>query len=139
MTAISIATTGVREVFSDKNDTFDMIAAEAITKGQVVYQTAAGKAGVADANGSGKQQARGIALKAAAAGEPVPCIRRGYLAGFDLSGLDYDAAVYLSDTAGSLDTAAGTMTVNCGRVASMTDPDLTKILFVDFDWLRAWS
>lgn len=139
MTDISILSTGVREVFADKNDTFDMIATEAITKGQLVYQTSAGKAGVADANASGKQQARGIALKSVAAGEPVPVLRRGYIAGFDISSLNYDVAVYLSDTAGALADAAGTMTVNCGRVVSMTDPDLSKILFVDFDWLRAWS
>lgn len=139
MTAISIASTGVREVFATKNDVFQLIAAEAITKGQVVYQTTAGKAGVADANASGKQQARGIALHAAAAGEPVAILRRGYVAGYALSGVAYDSAVYLSDTAGSLDDSAGTMTVICGRVEALTDPDLTKVLFVDFDHLRAWS
>lgn len=139
MTAISIASTGIREVFTTKNDVFDMIATEAITKGQVVYQTSAGKAGIADANAAGKQQARGIALKTVAAGKPCPILRRGYVAGFDLSGLDYDAPVFLSDTAGSLDTAAGTLSVNCGRVISMNDPDLSKILFVDFDHLRTWA
>ena len=40
------------------------IAAAAITKGQVVYQTTSGTIGVADANVANKQQARGVALRA---------------------------------------------------------------------------
>lgn len=140
MTDLSIASTGIREVFAEKNDTFRMIAAEAITAGQPVYQTSAGKAGVADANASGKQQVRGIALYDAAAGEAVSVLRRGYIAGYDLSGVSYDGAVYLSDTAGKLADAAGTMTVNVGRVeAPLCDPDLTKVLFVGGEHLRAWS
>lgn len=139
MTAITIATTGVTEVFADKNDVFQLIAAEAITAGQPVYQTTAGKAGIADANGSGKQQVRGIALYDCAAGKPCAILRRGYISGYALSGVAYDGAVYLSDTAGSLDDAAGTMTVIVGRVEALTDPDLTKVLFVDCDHLRAWS
>ena len=139
MTAITIATTGVREVHADKNDTFDMIAAEAITAGQPVYQTSAGKAGIADANGSGKQQVRGIALYDTAAGKPCAILRRGYIAGYALSGVAYDGAVFLSDTAGSLDDAAGTLSVNVGRVESLNDPDLTKVLFVDCDHIRTWA
>lgn len=139
MTAITIASTGVREVFADKNDVFDMIATEAITAGQPVYQTSAGKAGIADANAAGKQQVRGIALYDTVAGKPCAILRRGYIAGYALSGVAYDGIVYLSDTAGSLDDAAGTMTVNIGRVESLNDPDLTKVLFVDCDHLRAWS
>lgn len=139
MTAITIASTGVREVFADKNDVFDMIAAEAITAGQPVYQTSAGKAGIADANAAGKQQVRGIALYDTPAGKPCAILRRGYIAGYVLSGVAYDGAVYLSDTAGSLDDTAGTMTVNIGRVESLNDPDLTKVLFVACDHLRAWS
>lgn len=139
MADLSIGTNGVSLVFADKAEIVDMIAVEAITAGQPVYRTSAGKAGIADANAAGKQQFRGIALKDVAAGKPVPVLKRGYLSGFALSGVAYDGAVYLSDTAGSLADAAGTMTVNCGRVHGMTDPDITKILYVEADWLRAWS
>ncbi len=139
MTAITIRTQGVELVHSDKAHIIDMIAAEAITAGQPVYQTSAGKAGIADANASGKQQFRGIALKTTAAGKACPVLVRGYIAGYVLSGVAYDGIVYLSDTAGSLDDAAGTMTVNCGRVVGLTDPDITKVLFVDADYVRAWS
>lgn len=139
MTAITIASTGVTEVFADKNDVFQLIAVEAITAGQPVYQTTAGKAGIADANAAGKQQVRGIALYDCAAGKPCAILRRGYISGYALSGVAYDAPVFLSDTAGSLDDAAGTLSVNVGRVEALTDPDLTKVLFVDADHIRTWA
>jgi len=139
MADLTIGSNGISLVHSDEAEIFDMKAAEAITAGQPVYITTAGKAGVADANAAGKQQFRGIALKGVAAGGIVPVLKCGFLSGYDLSGVAYDGPVYLSDTAGSLADAAGTMTVNCGRVFQKTDPDLTKILYVEADWLRAWS
>ena len=138
MADITVTAAKVAPVFPEKAEIFDMIAVEAITKGQAVYQTTAGKAGVADANASGKQQFRGIALNAAAAGSAVSVLKKGHVSGFTLSG-NYDSLAYLSDTAGALADAAGTMTVNCGRVMALTDKDLTKVLYVDADWLRAWS
>jgi hypothetical protein len=139
MSDITIDTNGISLVFSNEAEIRDMIAAEAITAGQPVYQTTAGKAGIADANASGKQQFRGIALKDAAAGQPVPVLKRGYLSGYALSGVAYDGLVYLSDTAGKIADGVGTMTVNVGRVNAIPDADLTKILYVEADWLRAWS
>ena len=139
MADITIGSNGISLVFSNEADIRDIIAVEAITAGQPVYVTSAGKAGIADANGSGKQQFRGIALKDTPAGKPCPVLVKGDVSGYVLSGVAYDGIVYLSDTAGSLADAAGTMTVNCGRVTNLTDPDLTKILHVEADWLRAWS
>ena len=139
MSDLAIATNGVHLVFSNEAEIVDMIAAEAITKGQAIYRTSAGKAGVADANSAGKEQFRGIALKAARAGQAVPILKRGYLAGFVLSGMDPDAVAYLSDTAGKLADAAGTLSVACGRVHTLTDPDATKVLYVEADWLRTWA
>jgi hypothetical protein len=139
MADLSIGSNGISLVHSNKAEVVDLIAAEAITKGQAVYQTSAGKAGVADANAGGKQQFRGIALVAAGAGQPCPVLKRGYLSGFGLSGVAYDGPVYLSDTAGALADGAGTLSVICGRVTALTDPDLTKVLYVDADWLRAWA
>ena len=139
MADITCTAAKVARVHPERDEVVDLIAAEAITAGKPVYQTTAGKAGIADANASGKQQARGIALKSVSKGSAVPVLKRGFVSGFDLSGLDADAVVYLSDTAGALATTAGTLTVNCGRVVCMTDPSLTKVLFVDFDWLRTWA
>lgn len=139
MADLTIGSNGVSLVFADKAEIQDMIAAEAITKGQPVYQTSAGKAGVADANAAGKQQFRGIALADAGAGKPCPVLRRGHLSGYVLSGVAYDGQVFLSDTVGALADAAGTMSVVAGRCVALPDPDLTKILFVDADLVRQWA
>jgi len=118
---------------------YDFIATEAITAGQAVYQLTTGKVGVADANAAGKQQFRGIALKSVGAGQAVSVLKKGMVAGFTLTSLNRDAVLYLSDTAGALADAAGTMTVNCGRVFSLSDADLSKVLYVSADWLRTWA
>jgi hypothetical protein len=31
------------------------------------------------------------------------------------------------------------MTVICGRVTSLTDAGLTKVLYICADWLRSWT
>ena len=129
----------VSVVFPTKADIVDVIATETVEAGQAAYQLTTGKFGLADANAAGKQQFRGIFLKDAAAGQAVSVLREGYLAGYTLSGMNADAAAYLSDTVGELADAAGTMTVNVGRVAVLTDSSLTKVLYVKADWLRAWS
>jgi hypothetical protein len=116
------------------------IAAVAITKGQAVYFTTAGKVGVADANDSGKEQFRGIALNTVAAGDAVDVLHEGEVGGFSVSALNGDALVYLSNTAGKLATAAGTMEVHAGRVVVLTDgPTLTKVVRVFTQWEANWS
>lgn len=54
----------------------------------------------------------GIATRTVAAGEPVTVMRRGILYGLDLSGLDFGAPVYASDTDGRLGGAALDATVD---------------------------
>ena len=135
LTAARIALVDVRdaEIYSFK-------AAAALTEGQALYFVAAnGTVGVADANDGGKEQFRGIALQAVAAGQTVDILKRGYVAGFTVSALTHDDPIYLSDTAGSLSTAVGTMTVNCARVVSRNDKDLTKVLYIDANWNRIWA
>jgi hypothetical protein len=67
-------------------------------------------------------------------------MREGDLAGWDLSGLNYDAAAYLSNTPGALADAAGTVTALVGRVAGLTDaPNYTKYLHVFFDWTEVYA
>ena len=139
MADITVTAAQVALCFPDKSERVDMIAVEAITAGQAVYQDTNGKAGVADANAAGKQQFRGIALNAAGAGQAVSVLVRGHAYGLTVSGMNGDALAYLSDTAGALGTTNGTMTVNCGRVTCLTDGNLTKVLYVCADWLRTWS
>lgn len=120
---------------------YSVVLAEAMTQGQASYLVATtGKYGIADANAAGKQQFRGIVLESGGAGQGVGLLKRGAVWGYDLSGLNYDAPVYLSDTAGALADAAGTMSVIVGRVMPLTDAGtLTKVLYIYADWLRAWS
>lgn len=129
----------VQPIWPEKASIVSVLAAETVANGNVGYLTSAGTYGLADANASGKEQVRGIFLQAGGAGQGVSLLTRGHVGGFDLSGLAYDALVYLSNTAGALADAAGTMTVPVGRVVPMSDADKTKVLFVDTAVLTTWS
>lgn len=120
---------------------FSFKTSEAIAKGEAVYfDTATGTIGVADASDSNHQQIRGVALEGVASGQSVDVLKRGLLAGYTVSSMSYDDKVYLSDTAGDLDTANGSMTVECGRIVAVPDdPNLTAVIYLDCDWLRDWS
>lgn len=129
----------VHAIWPTKADIKPVIAAETAANGNAAYLATSGKYGLADANAAGKQQFRGIFLEPAGAGQGTSILRRGAVGGYDLSGLAYGALVYLSDTAGALADAAGTMTVPVGRVEPMSDTDLTKVLFIDVPHLTTWS
>jgi hypothetical protein len=110
-------------------------AAEAIVAGAPVrYDTATGRFTNANATVPAEARAYGLATRTVPAGMPVTAIRRGYLDGFDLSGLAYDADVFLSDTDGRLADAAGTESVAVGVVAPAFATTLgtaaDKILYV---------
>lgn len=139
MADITVTAAQVAAIFPDKAEIIDMIAAETITAGQAVFLDSNGKAQLADANAAGEQQFRGIALTGGGAGQGISVLKRGHVYGFTVSGMAYDAIAYLSDTVGALADAHGTMTVNAGRVVPLTDASLTKVLYIDADWLRAWS
>ncbi len=111
-------------------------AAEAITAGNAVrIDTAAGTFTKAKATEAAEARIYGLAVKTVAAGLPVTAIRKGVMDGFDLTGMNYDAAVYLSDTDGTLADGAGTVSTVVGRVIPTTSETLgtsyKKILFVD--------
>ena len=139
MTDIVVTAAYVGLVDPLKSDVRSYIAAEAITKGQAVYILAAGTVGVADANAGGKQQFRGIALNGGGIGQAIDVVHEGDVYGFTLSGVNADVHVYLSDTAGALGDAAGTMTVRAGQVECLSDKDATKILRVFTQWWADWA
>lgn len=140
MADITVTAAKVACANEDISEIVDVTLAETVTAGQALYLVAAtGKYGIADANDSGKQQARGIALKGGAAGQTVPMLKKGPVYGFTLSG-NYDSVAYLSDTAGALADSAGTMTVVVGRVVPANDiPTFTKLLWVECDYSKIWS
>lgn len=143
MTAIAVTAAQVAAVYPDKSEIYTFIAGATITQGQLVCITiATGKLDVADANGAGNlTQLRGVALNGGAAGQAINVLKRGFVYGFTVSGVAYDAVLYLSDTVGQLDDAAGSMTVQAGRVLPLPDsPTLTKAVYFDVRWLGAnWS
>lgn len=138
MADLVVTEAAVAAIFPLKAEIHTMIAAEAITAGQVVFQDTAGKAQLADANAAGEQQARGIALTSGGAGQAINILKKGHVAGYTLSQA-YDAQIFLSDTVGALADAAGTLSVPVGRVVAMTDKALTKVLFVEFEWNVQWA
>jgi hypothetical protein len=134
MTAVALTAAQIAPVFPEKAEEFSFVAAATITKGQLVYLTSAGKVDVADGNGSGTTAPIGIAMEAGGAGQAISVLRRGHVYGYTLTSLAYWDPVYMSDTAGSLDTSAGSTSVLCGRVVSLSDSSYTKVLFIDMDW-----
>ena len=137
MADIAVTAAQVAVLFPHTAEVYSFIAAETITAGQAVYFTSAGKAGVADANASGKQQVRGIALNGAGAGQAVDVVKRGHVAGFTLG--TYNTLVYLSDNAGALADAAGTVSAAVGRIVALSDSALNKALYVDLSWTDVYA
>jgi len=137
MTAITVTAAKVAVVFPEEAEIYNVVAAEALTKGEALYQTTSGTYGVAQADDLDKLQFRGVALEAVSKGEGLSMLKRGILAGYTLA--TYEDEVYLSDTAGVFDTAPGTQLVKCGRVMSLADPSLTEVLYVNADWLHEWG
>jgi predicted RecA/RadA family phage recombinase len=135
MANIALVTANKVEVVSSHIQ-MTLPAAEAIVAGAAVrMDVSSGK--FTNANGTLAAEARiyGVALKTVAAGEPVTAIRKGVMDGHALSGMAYDAAVYLSDTDGTLADAAGTVSTVVGRVIPGTATTLgtafDKLLMVD--------
>ena len=138
MTDIALTATQIALVYPQEAEVFDGIAGVAIAAGKPVHLASTGKLLIADANaGSGAEQVKGIALNAAGIGQAVSVVKRGHLYGFTISGLAYDASVYLSDTVGALaDAPSATNPVRVGRVVALPDASLTKVLYVDVSWVQ---
>lgn len=137
MADIALVADRVDVVFPHSSEIIDVKLAEAVTRGQAVYQLTTGLFGVADADAAGKQQARGLALRGGAAGETISIVKTGFVTGYTVASLNADVRLFLSDTAGALSDTAGTLSVVCARVVALTDA--VKVIYVDFDWLRDWA
>lgn len=113
-------------------ETYVKATATTITKGQAIaIDGTTGLAVAADASTGAANNVRGIVI--AIQGNILTTIKQGSLYGFDLSGMDYDAAAYLSNTASTLADAAGDVSVVVGRVKPMHDVATTptKVLYVN--------
>jgi hypothetical protein len=114
-------------------DQFTAPASVAITAGTPVQLNSSGKWSVANTTAALARQTH-IATRTVLLGEALTAVRQGLLDGFDLSGLAYNAPVYLSDT-GTVADAAGTVSTVIGEVrAAWAQPLGTaadKILYVN--------
>jgi len=128
MTAITKTAAQVGPIWPLNAEIRTRIAAEALTAGESVYINSNGKVVKSNAGAAGTAKFRGVVLQTVGAGQAVDVQINSEIGGFAVSGLAYDDPVYLSDTAGAFDTAAGTVSVIAGRVAPMSDKDLTKVL-----------
>lgn len=98
-----------------------------LTLGQGIYtDPVTGTALPTSAATAGKFAFRGVVTTPAAgagAGQAVDVVEAGYVTGFDLTALAFDALVYLSDTPGKLSSTPGTNSVVVGRVVALSDRD----------------
>jgi hypothetical protein len=115
MANIALKTADRVEVVGFPIQQLTLPAAEAITAGAPVRIDTAGKFTNSNGTSAGEARVWGIATKTVAAGEALTAVRRGILDGFTFSQA-YDAAIYLSDTDGTLADAAGTVSTVVGRV-----------------------
>lgn len=108
-----------------------------ITKGQAIAINATGYIVLADASTSAANNCRGIALTGGTAGEPLTYLMQGSVYGFTLTGANFDEQIFLSNTAGALDDAAGgDVAVAVGRVFPVHDGTTpAKVLFVNIPGL----
>jgi hypothetical protein len=134
MTAIALKTAGRIEVVQSWQQ-FTLPPDEALTAGVAARGDAStGKATKANGTTSDEAAMIGIVTSPSAANIGVTLLRKGIVDGYDLSGLDYGDLVYLSDTDGRLDTAAGAVPVVIGRVirgSAAVGGGGNKLLLVD--------
>ena len=116
MTVLALVTTGKANV-AEAQIRKTLPLGETLVVGDAVRQdTSTGKWTGANGTTTTENRIWGVLVSVDEAGAVGTAIRSGLIDGFDLSGMNYDAPVYLSDTNKKLDTAAGTVSTVVGRV-----------------------
>lgn len=122
-------------VFSDRAEIYNFITSVTVEAGEAVAVGTDGQLDLADGSTGGNAAAtRGIALNDGAAGDAVSVLKSGAVYGFDLSGLNGDAPVYVSATDGELADAAAAVSFQIGIVHVLADANASKVLFIDVPW-----
>lgn len=128
MADIDLTASKIAPVYSDRSEIYNHIAAADLNAGDFVTFNATGGVIKADANDTGANTFKGVALQTVKSGQAVAVLYRGYVTGFTISGLNVGASVFVSDTAGAGADAAGTKSIVAGIVGS--DSNKNKILFI---------
>jgi len=110
-------------------------AEEALNAGEMVrLATGSGKITPGNATAAAEARVMGMAIKTADfANDSITVVKRGIIdVGDALDAMDYDDAVYLSNTDGTLGTAAATVSTIVGRVVPVWGSSTAdKALFLD--------
>ena len=139
MADIAVVAADVRPIRDQGAEIHDYVAGVTITKGQIVYEVAAGTLALADANAAGLLQAIGVALHGGVTGDAISVMKKGLLYGFTIT-TDRGTHVWLSNTPGALADAAGGVAQPVGRITSLPDkPNYTKIMYVEFGWATLYA
>lgn len=126
----------VGAVLTQHAEIIDLITSVTVEAGEAVVIGTDGQLDLADGSTGGNAAAtRGIALKAGVAGQVVPVLKRGGLEGYDVSGEDGDAPVFVSGAnTGELADTAGGVSFQVGVVMVLPDGNATKIIYIDIPW-----
>jgi hypothetical protein len=140
MTVIVVTAAEVGRLYPNLDTAIPIFLGATVTAGQVLRPDTDGTWILADATVGGAD-ARGtvIALKGGTDGEADLGIKEGALEGYAVSGLSTGAQLFLSDTAGAVDDAAGTISVPIGRVIGTAEKDpadgtVKEVAYFDMDW-----
>ena len=135
MAKVNVTAAAVAVLYPQKAQIFDRIAAEQVAPGDTVYLNTNGKAAKANAGAAGTLAQTATVLTPARAGQGVSVLKSGHVAGFDVSGLAYGAALYASNTAGEVADAAGTVSKVIGHVEAVAVTDgPQKVVYVEHTW-----
>jgi len=140
MTVIVTTAAQVGRLYVNQDVTIPIILGATVTAGQVVRQDTDGKYILADATiGGADARQTLIALKGGVDGEADLGLKEGALEGYAISALNSGAQLFLSDTPGAVDDAAGTVSVPIGRVIGTGEKDpsdgtVKEVAYFDHDW-----
>lgn len=140
MAVVSVTASQVSMLFASRDNVrvYHKLSDVDLAAGQLVYLKSNGKLALANGTTAVLVRARGVALSTIKAGQPVAVLARGHLAGYDLSAINPDTVLYVSNTDGAFDTVAGTVSRVVGVVDVTTELDSSGVpvraLFVDCDW-----
>lgn len=132
MATIAVTAANIALVHPTSAKVWPVKLAATTTAGQVLYQNTNGTFGLCDTDNTATDQPAGIALEGGAAGQVISMVKEGAIYGVDLLGENYGGLVYASGTAGGLSDVAKVQVV--GRVMPLSDPSLTKVLYVEIPW-----
>lgn len=134
MTVVTSTAAQVRPVFPEEAEIYDGVMGAAVTAGQLVYWNTAGNLVLSNGGAAGTAKFAGVALNTVGAGQACSILKKGHLAGYAVSALAYGAGLFVSNTAGAVDDAAGTVSVRIGTVVPLSDSARTKIAYFDAQW-----